>query len=191
MDIRSFLAFELSPEMKGVVRQSYENARTSGLEVRWVRPEGIHLTVVFMGAVREEDMAAIGQETSEACSQFAPFRAALKGMGCFPSCRKPRVLWIGIEGEIERMSGFRDELQKRLVPFGVKVERRGFNPHLTLGRFKKPSVDEREIGRLIDMHKDLRSTPGSLHELVLFRSDLKPDGAIYTKMLSYRLSGKR
>jgi 2'-5' RNA ligase len=89
------------------------------------------------------------------------------------------------------MSSFREDLQKRLVPFGVKAEKRGFNPHLTLGRFKKPSRDESEIGKLIDKHKDLTSPVCSLHELVLFKSDLKPDGAIYTKMLSSSLSGKR
>jgi 2'-5' RNA ligase len=191
MDIRSFLAFELSTEMKSKVNGVYENVRNSRLEVRWVRPQGIHITVVFMGDVREEDIAAIGNEMGKVCSEFASFRASLKGMGCFPSCRNPRVIWIGLEAEIERMSSFREDLQKRLVPFGVKAEKRGFNPHLTLGRFKKPSRDESEIGKLIDKHKDLTSPVCSLHELVLFKSDLKPDGAIYTKMLSSSLCGKR
>lgn len=191
MDIRSFLAFELSPEMKRKVEGVYENVRTSRLEVRWVRPEGIHITLVFMGDVKEENIAAIGNELGKVCSEFAPFQASLKGMGCFPSCRNPRVIWIGLEGEVERMSSFRDDLQKRLVPFGVKAEKRRFNPHLTLGRFKKPSRDEGEIGKLIDTYKDLTSHACSLHELVLFKSDLKPSGAIYTKMLPYSLSGKR
>jgi 2'-5' RNA ligase len=191
MDIRSFLAFELSPEMKSKVEGVYENVRTSRLEVRWVRPEGIHITVVFMGDVKEENIAAIGNELGKVCSEFAPFQASLKGMGCFPGCRNPRVIWIGLEGEVERMSSFREDLQKRLVPFGVKAEKRRFNPHLTLGRFKKPSRDEGEIGKLIDTYKELTSQACSLHELVLFKSDLKPSGAIYTKMLSWPLSGKR
>jgi 2'-5' RNA ligase len=191
MGIRSFLAFELSAEMRSTVNGVYENVRNSRLEVRWVRPQGIHITVVFMGDVREEDIAPIGNEVSKVCSEFAPFQASLKGMGCFPNSRNPRVIWIGLEGEIERMSNFREDLQRRLVPFGVKAEKRGFNPHLTLGRFKKPSRDESELGELIHKHKDLTSPGCSLHELVLFKSDLKPGGAIYTKMLSCPLSGKR
>jgi 2'-5' RNA ligase len=191
MDIRSFLAFELSAEMRSTVSGVYENVRNSRLEVRWVRPQGIHITVVFMGDVREEDIAAIGNEMGKGCSEFSPFHASLKGMGCFPNCRNPRVIWIGLEGEIERMSNFREDLQKRLVPFGVKTEKRGFNPHLTLGRFKRPSRDESEVGELIDKHKDVTSPVCSLHELVLFKSDLKPGGAIYTKVLSWPLSGKR
>jgi 2'-5' RNA ligase len=191
MDIRSFLAFELSPEMKSTVSGVYENVRNSRLPVRWVRPEGIHITIVFMGNVREENLPLIGNEAGKAASDFAPFHASLKGMGCFPSCRNPRVIWIGLEGEIDRMSSFRDDLQKRLIPFGVTPEKRGFKPHLTLGRFRKPSRDESEIGKLMDRYKDLTSSVCSLHELVLFKSDLNPGGAVYTKMLSFPLSGKR
>src|SRR4030043_2362501 len=119
MDIRSFLAFELSAEMRSTVSGVYENVRNSRLEVRWVRPQGIHITVVFMGGVREEDIAAIGNEMGKVCSEFAPFHASLKGMGCFPNCRNPRVIWMGLEGEIERMSSFRDDLKKSLIPFGI------------------------------------------------------------------------
>ena len=191
MGIRSFLAFELSAEMRSTVSGVYENVRNSRLEVRWVRPQGIHITVVFMGDVREEDIAHIGNEVGKVCSEFAPFQASLKGMGCFPNSRNPRVIWIGLEGDIERMSNFREDLEKSLVPFRVKAEKRGFNPHLTLGRFKKPSRDESEIGELIHKHKNLTSPVCALHELVLFKSDLKPGGAIYTKMLSCPLSGKR
>jgi len=191
MDIRSFLAFELSPEMRSTVSRVYEDVRHSRTEVRWVRPEGIHITVIFMGNVREEDIALIGDEMAKVCSDFAPFHASLKGMGCFPNCRNPRVVWIGLEGDIERMSSLRDDLQERLVPLGLKPEKRGFKPHLTLGRFKKPSRNESEIGKLVDKYKDLTSAVCSLHELVLFRSDLKPGGATYTKMLSCSLSGKR
>ena len=191
MDIRSFLAFELSQEMRDTVSGVYENVRNSRLDVRWVRPQGIHITVVFMGDVREEDIAGIGSDVGRVCSEFGPFHASLNAVGCFPNCRNPRVLWIGLEGEIERMSNFRDELQKRLTAFGVTPERRGFNPHLTLGRFKRPSRDESELGKLIDQYRDLTSPVCSLHELVLFKSDLKPGGAIYTKVLSWPLSGKR
>ena len=191
MDIRSFLAFELPPEMKNTISGVYEKVRTSRLAVRWVRPESIHITVVFMGNVREEDLPRIGNEAGEAGSDFAPFHASLKGMGCFPGCRNPRVIWVGLEGEIERMSSLRDDLQNRLIPFGITPEKRGFKPHLTLGRFKKPSREEGEIGILMDRYQDLTSPVCSLHELVLFKSDLKPGGAVYTKMLSFPLSGKR
>ncbi len=191
MELRSFLAFELSPEMKSAVKTAYEDASKSRLDVRWVRPEGIHVTVVFMGNIKEEEIAPMGSEIGKVCSDFAPFRASLKGIGCFPNHRNPRVIWIGMEGDIERLSRFRDDLQKRLIPFGIEVETRALKPHLTLGRFKKPLRDERELRKFMEQHSTLTSASCSLHELVLFKSALNPGGAIYTKLLSWPLSGKR
>jgi 2'-5' RNA ligase len=189
MEIRSFLAFELPPEIKTMVTRVYEDARRSNLDVRWVRPEGIHLTVVFLGNIQAGDLEALGNEVGRVCSDFSSFQIALEGIGCFPNPRNPRVIWLGLVGHIERMALFRDRLQEPLLAFGVKEERRSFKPHLTLGRFKKPLKDQPPLLKLMEKHKDLTSPAFPLHELVLFKSDLNPGGAVYTKMLSWPLSG--
>jgi 2'-5' RNA ligase len=189
MEIRSFLAFELPLEIKKMVTRVFEDARRSSLDVRWVRPEGIHLTVVFMGNVKTEDLDSIGNEVGRVCSDFSPFQISLKGIGCFPNSRNPRVIWLGLVGDVDRMSRFRDRLQKQLSAFGVQEEKRSFKPHLTLGRFKKALRDEKSLGRLLEKHKDLSSPECTVHELVLFKSELNPGGAVYTKMLSWPLSG--
>jgi 2'-5' RNA ligase len=189
MGIRSFLAFELPEEIKAIVTRVSGEIRKSSLEVRWVRPEFIHLTVVFMGDIESEQIAPIGESVSAVCSQHSPFTISLKPMGCFPNTRNPRVIWLGIEGDLERMSRFRDDLQHALSPFGIKEEERAFRPHLTLGRFKKPSKRQTELDQLLAKYKELSSPARTLSELVLFRSDLKPGGAVYTKMVSWPLSG--
>jgi 2'-5' RNA ligase len=190
MEIRSFLAFELPPEIKMVVTGVFEDSRRSSLDVRWVRPEGIHLTVVFMGNIKTEDLEAMGNEIGRVCSDFSPFQIALKGIGCFPNSRNPRVVWLGLVGDVERMSSFRDRLQKQLLPFGIQEEKRPLKPHLTLGRFKKALRDEGSLRKLMEKHKDLTSPVCTLDEFMLFKSDLNPGGAVYTKMLSWPLSGK-
>jgi 2'-5' RNA ligase len=189
MGIRSFLAFELPEEIKAIVTRVSGEIRKSSLEVRWVRPEFIHLTVVFMGDIESEQIAPIGESVSAVCSQHSPFTISLKPMGCFPNTRNRRVIWLGIEGDLERMSRFRDDLQHALSPFGIKEEERAFRPHLTLGRFKKPSKRQTELDQLLAKYKELSSPARTLSELVLFRSDLKPGGAVYTKMVSWPLSG--
>ena len=161
----------------------------SPLDVRWVRPELIHLTVVFMGDIQPEQIPPMGEELKAVCSIHQPFRIALKPMGCFPNSRSPRVIWLGIGGDLERMSRFRDQLQEALSPFGIKGEERAFRPHLTLGRFRKPGKRQTELDRLLATYRDLPSPSCTLGDLVLFRSDLKPGGAVYTKMLSWPLSG--
>ena len=189
MGIRSFLAFELPPQIRQVLMDVYGNVKKTSLDVRWVRPEGIHLTVIFMGDVREEDISPMGELIGETCPKYGPFTMALKGMGCFPNSRKPRVLWLGVEGTLERMSRFRDEIQRDLIPFGIQEEKRDFRPHLTLGRFKKPPKTAGELEKLLSDYRGLTSPPCSLNELILFKSDLRPGGAVYTKMRSWHLSG--
>ena len=188
MKIRSFLAFELPPEIREIVDRVSRQVRTSPLEASWVRPENIHLTVVFLGDVETEEMEAIGRVVRGVCEGHHPFPVSLKAMGCFPNSSRPRVLWLGLEGDLERMSRFRDGIQQGLKPFGVQQEERPFKPHLTLGRFRKPNRMEAQLNGLISSYADLASPVCTLHELILFKSDLKPGGAVYTKMQSFPLA---
>lgn len=189
MGIRSFLAFEQPEEIKGIVEETSVSLDKSHLDVRWVKPGNIHLTVVFLGSVPAEDLEVMEQPIHEICSGFSPFSIALKGLGCFPHARSPRVIWVGLEGEIERMARFRDSLQGRLVPFGIKEEKRPFRPHLTLGRFNSFRRTDRELEEILERYRDLASPVCPLGELVLFKSDLRRGGSIYTKMKSWPLTG--
>jgi RNA 2',3'-cyclic 3'-phosphodiesterase len=189
MGIRSFLAFELPPQIRQVLLRVHDELKRSSLDVRWARPEGIHLTVVFMGDVREADISPIIEKIGEVCLSYGPFSMALRSMGCFPNSRNPRVLWLGVESHLERMSRFRDDLQEKLLPFGIRPEKRDFRPHLTLGRFRKPGKSADELEALLSKHRGLTSPVCSLNELILFKSDLKPGGAVYTKMGSWALTG--
>ena len=188
MEIRSFLAFELPEDIKTIVTRVSGEIRKSSLDVRWVRPEFIHLTVVFMGDVQSEQIPSMGKSLDAVCANHGSFSISLKPMGCFPNSRNPRVIWLGIDGDLERMSRFRDDLQVALSPFGIKEEVRAFRPHLTLGRFKKPAKRQTELEQMLVKYRELSSPARTLDELVLFRSDLKPGGAVYTRMLSWCLS---
>lgn len=188
MAIRSFLAFELPPDIKSTVSRVSGEIKRSTLNVRWVNVKNIHLTMVFMGNIRSEDLPAIKDSIDKICRQYGPFDISLNGMGIFPN-RRPRVLWLGLDGDLEMMSPFRDDLQGRLEPFGIKAEKRRFRPHLTLGRFRKPGRTDSQLGDLLEKYRDLTTRHCRLEELILFKSDLKPGGAVYTKLGSWPLSG--
>lgn len=193
MDIRSFLAFELPPDMKRIVSHISGEIGKSTLDVRRVKVENIHLTMVFMGNMKEEDIDPIGDEVQKVCLRYRPFDVSLKDVGCFPDRRNPRVLWLGFHGDTERMSGFRDELQRQLKHFGIKEEKRRFTPHLTLGRFRKaykrdPLLDEL---LLTLTRKNVTSPVCALDALILFKSALRPGGAEYTRLGSYPLRGEQ
>ncbi len=190
MGIRSFLAFELPLDIKRIVSRVSGELRKSTLDVRWVNADNIHLTVVFLGSMKTEEIEAIGNAAQKVCLNYGPFHISLNGMGCFPNSRNPRVLWLGLHGDLERMSHLRDALQEGLKPFGVKQEKRAFRPHLTLGRFRKFKKGESRLDEYVLEYKDLKSPVCPLNELILFKSDLKPGGAEYTKLKSWALSGK-
>jgi len=191
MEIRSFLAFELPVDIKKTAIRVAGEIRDSGLDVRWVKAENIHLTMVFLGNVKAEEIEGIEEEVRNVCPGYGSFDIALKGMGCFPNRRRPRVLWVSLDGDIERMSHFRDDLQRALKAFGIKEEKRPFKPHLTLGRFRSTRKMGSRLEELLSEYAALESPAESLNELYLFKSDLKPGGAVYTKLKSWPLSGDK
>ena len=190
MEIRSFLAFELPLEIKKIVSQLSAKMRGLPLDIRWVNTDNIHLTIVFMGNIIMEHLEPAGNEAAKACQRYGPFKISLKNVGIFGSNRNPRILWIKLQGDIERMSHFRDALQKKLAPFGIKQEKRRFNPHLTLGRFRRGSKTGRQLDEFLSEYQVLASPICDLNELVMFKSDLTGGGAVYSKLNTWPLTGR-
>ena len=189
MEIRSFLAFELPEQIKDILHRVLADMRQAPLDIKWVRVENIHLTVIFIGNMEMDlldDMAVI---VKGACDSCPPMTISLKSAGVFSSKRNPKVLWIGLDGDIERMSVLRNTLQEGLRPFGIKEEKRGFSPHLTLGRFKKGSKLGVHLEDLLLKYGGLESPGITLNELVLFRSELTPKGAKYSRLNAWPLIG--
>jgi 2'-5' RNA ligase len=187
MGIRSFLAFELPPEIREEIGKISRELRKSRLPARWVREENIHLTIVFLGSIDENVVEDLEERVGSVVKGFTGFTAGLKGVGVFPNQWKPRVLWIGLDGDIGGLSKLRDELQDALRVFGLREEKRPFRAHLTLGRFKDRLKGDEELKWILDRYHDIASQPYCLDELVLFKSDLRPGGPVYTKMASWPL----
>ena len=187
MAIRSFLAFELPHDVREKVTKISGEVKITGLNARWIKPGNIHLTVIFMGNMDEKDIPDIISAIDNVTCGYKTFDISLGGMGLFPDIRRPRVIWLGLNGDIDRLSSLRDDLQKPLESFGIKQEKRPFKPHLTLGRFRKPVKDRALLKKVIEEYRDIREPEGKLQELVLFKSELNPGGAVYTLIHSWPL----
>jgi 2'-5' RNA ligase len=158
-----------------VLSDTLEALKKSDLDVRWMAVEKIHLTVVFLGDVPEEHIDFIKKSAAEVCACHDSFIAAVKGLGVFGPPRRPRVVWAGVSGETSRMAAFKRELLDALTPVGLKLDSRSFRPHLTLGRFRSGGP-----GNVLEHFDHIQSDECRLGELVLFKSDLTPRGAVYT-----------
>jgi len=152
--------------------------------VRWVRPEGIHLTLKFFGNVPEEKIPLLAQAASSVAQKFGAFRLRLAGLGAFPSERRPRVVWTGLQGDIKELTRLQQQLEEAFVPLGFPPEGRPFVPHVTLGRVKS----NRGLAKLRHLIEVNRKSVGQGWEeirvdyLILYKSTLKPSGAVYTPL---------
>jgi len=151
-------------------------------EVRWVLDENVHLTVQFLGAVPEERVEGVGLALSAAAAAARPLSLEVKGAGGFPNARRPRVVWLGLGGDLAALGALAAELGRRLAPLGFPPEARPFSPHLTLGRARDPRGAPGLAGALAGAGDD-EGFAWRAAELVLFESHLSPAGPRYEAIL--------
>jgi RNA 2',3'-cyclic 3'-phosphodiesterase len=179
--IRSFIAIDLPEETRKALEDIQKKLKKSGAGVRWVKPGSIHLTLKFLGNIHLAQVEDIALAVAQEVRDQPPITLGAAGLGAFPSRRKPRVIWIGMEGEVQRLSRIQARVENALEPLGFVREKRVFQPHLTIGRVK----DRRRLQALIDAMATLDMEPFNsfdADEIILYKSDLRPTGAIYTKL---------
>lgn len=187
--MRLFIAIEVPEEIKERVYRAIEPVKALKADVRWVSSEGFHLTLKFLGEVDEKGLeevkAALG-----GLSAIPQTTMRVQGAGAFPGLKNPRVVWIGAEEPSGRLAAMQKELEDRLEAQGFPREDRPFHPHLTVGRVKS-FKRTRELADGLGALKGLLFGEFPLEEVVLFKSELKPTGAVYTKLFTVNVTEKR
>ena len=177
--MRAFVALPLPEAFELRLRALMRELGPSLPGLRFVRPEGVHLTLRFLGSATSEQLNTLGPLLASAAERCGRGSARVSGLGVFPERGAPRVLWLGLELPVPYLALQRD-CEAAAVSAGFAAEGRPFHPHLTLGRWKD------RAGRPRLPETDLSSC--SLDELVLFRSDSRQGGSVYTKLARYSLS---
>jgi RNA 2',3'-cyclic 3'-phosphodiesterase len=157
-------------------------------EVRWVADESVHLTLQFLGAVPEERVEAVGAALAAAAAAARPLILEVKGAGGFPNARRPRVVWLGLSGEVDVLAALAGDLGRRLAPLGFPPEARPFAAHLTLGRARDTRGAPGLGGALAAAAQD-EGTAWRAAELGLFESHLSPMGPRYEVIRRAALGG--
>lgn len=193
--IRAFIAIELPED----VRQQLDNTEkmiqarageAARKAVRWVPVSNMHLTLKFLGEVSTGNIEALARMLQHEAAQHHPFHFNVGELGAFPNVRRPRVIWIGTEPPKE-LSILQKTIESETRRLGYPAEERPFSPHLTLGRISQNARPE-EVTQVAHALGQIQVgslgtvTVDSVH---LFRSDLRPSGAVYSKLHSFQLSG--
>ncbi|MBI2926244.1 MAG: RNA 2',3'-cyclic phosphodiesterase [Verrucomicrobia bacterium] len=190
--MRAFIAVRIEPALLaevGRVQRQLEAAVPAN-SVRWTRPDQIHLTLKFLGEVAGERVDELGRNLRQACADVRALPLSLEGAGCFPGPRNPRVVWVGIAGEVEALRRLQTRVELHTAAFGAHSAEREFRPHLTIGRVKaRDGRTARGIGDAIQTATIGRVGEWTVREVVLFQSQLTPQAAIHTELAVVPLVG--
>jgi 2'-5' RNA ligase len=181
--IRTFIAIELPETITRAISEIQEGIKSYGFNIRWVRPENIHLTLKFLGDIKEDETDKIARVIFESVRTCSPISLSAKGIGVFPGIKRPRVIWVGVSGQINPLFKLQKKLEDGLKGLGFKKEKRAFRAHLTLGRIKD-RIDSKRFGGTLRTFGGFESETFIADEIILYKSELKPTGAVYTQLVS-------
>jgi len=187
--LRAFLAIEPPAAVRAEIAAIQERLKkTVRGVIRWVRPEGIHLTLKFFGNIPPPAVERISAAVAARTAGVAPFDLTVGTVGVFPDLNRPRVVWLGMAGEVERLLVLQKSLDREFGALGFPREERPFRAHLTLGRIKTPKGLV-GLARAVEAGGTATAGPFRADSLILFRSELTPQGAVYTRLAVFPLRG--
>ena len=185
---RMFLALELPDTVKAVLRRRIERLAHALLDVRFVDVAGLHLTLAFLGELADERLAAATGAAEESAKSHAPFTLRLANIGAFGSARAPRVIWVGLSGEVARLRALQSTVADGLEARGFAREARPFAPHLTLARIKKPLSDAALTALIRAQSEPAPDATWQADAISVMKSELARPAARYTALSCWSLT---
>jgi len=185
--VRLFVAADIPPDVRQRLAECRERLRDLPLPMRWARPEGIHLTLSFLGETAEARVAEIASAVAPVAAGTAPFRLEAHGVETFPGHGRPRVVVFGLRGELEAAGSLKTRLDLALGAIGFSAEDRPFRPHLTLGRTKEGRAGEWRPP--LAREKEADGGRFTVDRLVLYQSLLGPGGSQYRPLREFPFAG--
>src|SRR5215207_5537518 len=187
--LRAFIAVELPFGIRQNVQQATSSLRRdTGSVIRWMALENMHLTLKFLGDIPSSNVEVLTQMIQAQAESFNSFDIQLTGIGSFPNPKRPRVIYIGIHPPAE-LEAFQRQMESATRRLGYNQEERAFTPHLTIGRVRQhvSADDQQKIRRALEESTIDSLGKARVNSVHLYKSDLKPNGPVYTKLFSAHL----
>jgi 2'-5' RNA ligase len=186
--LRLFVSINLPDQVRQrLAKLQAEAGRSIGKCVRWTRPEQLHLTLKFLAHIDEKEVPKLRVALVEACKDVKHFNLEAASVGCFPRPSAPRIIWVGIIGDLAHLLPLQKQIDEATTPWR-EAETRPFTAHLTIGRVNEPNHAQREaIGQFIETNQSSRFGQWTVQEIDLMQSRLLPTGSTYTRLDAFRL----
>lgn len=184
--MRTFVAIDLEHDIKEKLSTFIQNLEKHNPKIRWVKNQGMHLTLKFIGEVDENRASEVRSVLMGLSLRHKPFPLKLVGTGSFPpKSRHPRILWVGIEKSLALISMQKD-IEAMLEELSISREKRAFFPHMTLGRVKSNHNIEPVLEELAENRETIFGRM-KVKEITYYKSTLKPTGAEYSSLAKIQL----
>jgi len=183
MKIRSFIALEFPSFIQDAIIWQTTNLikQFPNPIIRWVKPGNIHLTLKFLGDIVQSDLEDLARSLANEAQRVKPFSISFTKLGIFPNPKKPRIIWIGVDSP-PILGDFQSKIESLASRQGILIEQRPFSPHITLGRISDRNSFLNIENLIFGINSINVSTieKVNINSIKIFKSDLKPDGPIYT-----------
>jgi len=181
-----FLAIDIPSEILEGLTKIQNHFKSLDLDASWVRPGNIHLTLKFLGNTEPEKIPQIVEMMNTCVNSIAPFSLALTEVGCFPNQNRPRVLWVGLADSQGSLVSAQKNIERNLSRLGYDTDNKPFFPHLTLARIKSPKSGLGIKEKITNLPGEDKK-PFSVKSIKLYKSELTPQGAIYTSVHEFNI----
>lgn len=182
---RLFIAIETPPEIKSQIANVISELQSAQADVRWEQLEKIHITLKFLGEIREDLLPQIVLFLVGVAGNTSPFTIRYSGLGCFPNMHEPRIVWIGVDDIEDKLHPLVASIETEMASIRLEKEIKGFHPHVTIGRMKSRKNRTNLLRKMESI--TLESQPTVVSAISLVRSELKTGGSVYSQVKSFSL----
>ena len=184
--LRAFVAVEMPGPVRKALEEVQSGLKQLNIRARWVRPENIHLTLKFLGNIPAGHVPSIGEVLRVVAQAHGRFSLAAAGLGVFPDIRHPKIIWVGLTSRPEALTPLQQDLDGRLAALGFPREEKPFRGHLTIGRFRAEGFPG-PVADAVKRHAAAEFGTFAVDEIVLMKSDLRPEGPLYEPLAREKL----
>ncbi len=185
--IRTFISVSVAATVSDTLAAIQARLQKTGADIGWVAPANIHLTILFLGTVFEAQTVTLSAAMDDIATAYPSQLLEIKGLGAFGRPNAPRILWAGLKGNLDPLLAMQIELAAAATRTGIYPDTKPFQPHLTIGRVRS-SRRARELLHAIEPFQDTVFGPLEVNSVFMMKSELTPQGPIYTTLHESRLA---
>ncbi len=184
--IRTFIAVDFSQYLRKIIRDLKPTVMANTTAVKWVIEDNIHLTLRFIGPTVPGEVKKINELLGNIGRRHRDFDLTISGVGCFPKKERPRVLWLGVDGEVNALTSLISDINLNMNQLGYPDDKRNYYPHVTIGRIRYPQKVTPDVSKSLKVNYAPIETP--VTKVNLYRSDTLPSGTVYSLLGTHQLT---